>query len=133
MGDWERQGSTIELTFCKFTAPDFPQLHRLSSSPPNDITHPTTPSLALSSSLSLSETFHKLQNTINAKINSIQQEMETASKITLCYKLKKKKWLRILKSTNKNTKINVEMIESNQTVIGSLMEPQFIQNIYIEK
>ena len=64
MGDWDRQGSTIELIFCKFTEPGFPQLHCLSSSPsPQDITRththtpPPPPPNPNSLSLSLSKTF----------------------------------------------------------------------------
>jgi len=39
---------TIELTFSKFTAPAFPQLHCLSSSPPQDITQSPKPLPTLS-------------------------------------------------------------------------------------
>lgn len=101
---------TMELTFCKFTAPAFPQFHCLSSSPPKDIPVPKTPPNSFSpcqpstttnlSLFSLLRTFSVFNN-----YKKIQNFMLRKNK--LLQQLKKNtqnNWINEIKSNQKNQK-----------------------------
>ena len=126
MGDWDRQGSTIE--------PGFPQLHCLSSSPsPQDITrtHTHTPppppnpnSLSLFLSLKPSPTATQLDDT---KRNG-NSDKSVKPKHKECF-------FRIWIKNSEIGEMKVEMAESNdRRVIGSsMMEPQIHIKKYRER